>query len=63
MGDKATCKTHMNAVVRMVKLNGGIERIVGMNGFLRQMVSVFACKEQLREISADSGVANNPLST
>lgn len=38
----------MDAVVRMVVLKGGMDRVDAMHGFLRQMVSVFACSEQLQ---------------
>lgn len=48
LGDVSTCKSHMDAVVRMVVLKGGMEKIDSMHGFLRQMVSVFACSEQLQ---------------
>ncbi|KAI0141505.1 hypothetical protein BJ166DRAFT_541701 [Pestalotiopsis sp. NC0098] len=48
LGDVPTCKSHMDGVVRMVVLKGGMDKVDAMHGFLRQMVSVFACSEQLQ---------------
>jgi hypothetical protein len=49
------CKAHMDGIVKMVKLNGGLANIRGMSGFLRQMVGVFACKEQLEDMGESPG--------
>ncbi|KAH6648418.1 hypothetical protein BKA67DRAFT_363487 [Truncatella angustata] len=51
MGDTATCKHHMDAVVRLVKLQGGMSKLNSMNGFLRQMVAVFAGPKRIQDIS------------
>ncbi|KAI0383376.1 hypothetical protein F5Y04DRAFT_33643 [Hypomontagnella monticulosa] len=44
IGDSIAWKSHINAVSQMVKLNGGIENVHGMNGFLRQMIEVVTSK-------------------
>ncbi|KAH8676227.1 hypothetical protein BX600DRAFT_508401 [Xylariales sp. PMI_506] len=53
-GDVAACKNHMEAVVAMVKMSGGLSRIVGMNGFLRQMFKAFACRKSLEDVDERS---------
>ncbi|KAK9421703.1 hypothetical protein SUNI508_05633 [Seiridium unicorne] len=37
-GDSQTCKNHMDAVVRMVRIKGGMSKVDSMHGFLREMV-------------------------
>ncbi|KAI1453555.1 hypothetical protein F4805DRAFT_363684 [Annulohypoxylon moriforme] len=43
-GDSVAWDSHINAIGQMVRLNGGLNSIKGMNGFLRVMVEVLVFK-------------------
>ncbi|KAI0880224.1 uncharacterized protein GGS22DRAFT_87178 [Annulohypoxylon maeteangense] len=43
-GNSIAWESHINAVYEMVKLNGGLDTIKGMNGFLRVMIEVMTSK-------------------
>ncbi|KAI1653867.1 hypothetical protein F4813DRAFT_373059 [Daldinia decipiens] len=45
-GDAAALKRHISAVSQMVSLNGGLENIKGMNGFLKVMINILVCKHR-----------------
>ncbi|KAI1643966.1 uncharacterized protein F4817DRAFT_348069 [Daldinia loculata] len=45
-GDAAALKSHVSAVSQMVSLNGGLENIKGMNGFLKVMINILVCKHR-----------------
>ncbi|RYP61978.1 hypothetical protein DL771_009918 [Monosporascus sp. 5C6A] len=47
-GDSAAWKSHIDAVAHMVKLNGGLENIRGMNGFVRRLIQVLTSKDRLQ---------------
>ncbi|RYP53029.1 hypothetical protein DL768_001932 [Monosporascus sp. mg162] len=54
-GDSAAWKSHIDAVAHMVKLNGGLENVRGMDGLLRRMIEVLASKDclQVRNITSN----------
>ncbi|KAI0891128.1 hypothetical protein F4806DRAFT_483680, partial [Annulohypoxylon nitens] len=49
-GDPAAWESHIGAVGEMVRINGGLDNINGMNGFLRVMIQMLALKHQRRII-------------
>lgn len=59
LGDLATCKKHMNAVVSITKLLGGIAQVDAMDGFLRQMVTVFGGRQIERIEEGSPRTADN----
>lgn len=49
-GDSAAWESHIGAVGEMVRINGGLDNIKGMNGFLRVMIQMLELKHQRRII-------------
>ncbi|KAI0095411.1 hypothetical protein F4814DRAFT_436546 [Daldinia grandis] len=45
-GDTIALKAHVDAVSQMVSLNGGLENIKGMNGFLKVMINILVYKHR-----------------
>ncbi|KAI2465381.1 hypothetical protein F4781DRAFT_26256 [Annulohypoxylon bovei var. microspora] len=60
-GDSVAWESHINAVDQMVKLNGGLDSIKGMNGFLRRMVEALAFKHQQKTILTTRSDINDTL--
>ncbi|KAI1204689.1 uncharacterized protein F4807DRAFT_325411 [Annulohypoxylon truncatum] len=59
LGDSVAWESHINGIGEMIKLNGGLDNIKGMNGFLRLMLEVLAFKHQRRMISTARSDVND----
>ncbi|KAI8965248.1 hypothetical protein F5Y11DRAFT_22630 [Daldinia sp. FL1419] len=62
-GDTAAFGSHINAVSQMVTLNGGIDKVHGMNGFLQIMIQVLVAKRRVIEAFASDNRDNVRLYT
>ncbi|KAI0394185.1 hypothetical protein F5Y17DRAFT_429254 [Xylariaceae sp. FL0594] len=48
IGDTLAWSSHINAIGEMVRLCGGLDRVRGMNGFLRKVIEVLSREKALR---------------